>query len=116
MKILATVLAVGLFGAAAYAQQATAVQGWIEDGVAHTAGTPSADVKKSIAGGAPYVFVDDKSKSVWRIDNPDVVKGHEGHHVAFTGSMDKVAMTIHIDKVSMLKDQKPGPGPEAVGH
>ncbi|SNS97906.1 hypothetical protein SAMN05421770_103316 [Granulicella rosea] len=116
MKILASVLAVGLLGASAFAQQAAAVHGWIEDGIVHTAGTSSTDVKKSIAGGAPYVFVDDKSKNVWRIDNPDVVKGHEGHHVEFTGSMDKVAMTIHIDKLSMLKNQKPGPEPEAVGH
>jgi hypothetical protein len=30
--------------------------------------------------------------------------------------MDKVAMTIHINQLSMLKNQKPGPAAAAVGH
>jgi hypothetical protein len=116
MKRIALVLALGLLTSVAYPQDVTAIHGWIEDGIAHTPGSSSAAVKKNIDGGAPYVFVDDTSKNVWRIDNPDAVKGHEGHHVAITGSMDKVGMTIHINQLSMLKNQKPGPAAAAVGH
>ena len=67
------------------------------------------DVKKNISSGAPYVFVDDISKNIWRIDNPKALKGHEGHHVAISGGMDKVAMTTHINHLTMVKNQKPGP-------
>lgn len=115
MKRIAFAIALGLFASLAHAQHVDAIHGWIEDGIAHTPGSSSADVKKNIAGGAPYVFVDDLSKNVWRIDDPNVVKGHEGHHVAITGSMDKVAMTIHIDQLKKLKNQKPGPAADAVG-
>jgi hypothetical protein len=34
------------------------------------------------------------------VDNPDVLKGHEGHHVAVTGTM--TGDTIHVDSVKML--------------
>ncbi len=134
MKRMALVLAIGLstsvagvLPVAGFAQQPTNVSqkpmgdvsgmnGWIEDGVAHKPGTASADVKKSVAGGAPLVFVDDKSKRVYTIDNPEAVKGHEGHHVAFTGGIDSVNKTVHVTSISMLKSQKPGAADEAVGH
>ncbi len=116
MKKVASILAIGLLTSLTYAQDVTNIKGWIEDGIAHKPGTSSADVKKSISGGANYVFVDDASKQVWKIDNPDAVKGHEGHHISFTGGMDKTSMTVHIGKITMLKDQTPGPNSEAVGH
>ena len=36
----------------------------------------------------------------------EALKGDEGHHVSVTGKLDND--TLHVDKVSMLKDQKKG--------
>jgi hypothetical protein len=101
---------------ALHAQQVTGVHGWIEDGLAHKPGTTGDAVRKNVAAGAPLVFVDDKERHVWRIDDPEAVKGHEGHHVAFNGSMDPVGHSIHVIKLSMLKNQKPGADVDAIGH
>jgi hypothetical protein len=49
--------------------------------------------------------VDDASKTVYTIDDPDAVKGHEGHHVSVIGKMDDSGKSIHITKLSMLADQ-----------
>jgi hypothetical protein len=108
-------ISLGLFSAAAYGQDVSGLHGWIEDGTAKTPGTSSEAVRRSIVAGAKYVFVDDTSKNVWVIDDPEVVKGHEGHHVSIDGGIDKVAMTVHIGKVAMLKDQTPGAAADAVG-
>ena len=116
MKKIATILAVALLTSLTYAQDVTGMKGWIEDGISHKPGTSSADVQKNIAGGAKYVFIDDASKQVWIIDNPDAVKGHEGHHISFNGGQDKVSKTVHIGTITMLKNQKPGAAAEAVGH
>jgi hypothetical protein len=55
--------------------------------------------KKCIEGGQKAVFVADKDKMVWPIDNPDAVKGHEGHHVTVTGST--ANNTLHVDSLKM---------------
>jgi len=62
--------------------------------------------KKCIEGGAPAVFVNDKDGSVTPIHNADAIKGHEGHHVAVTGSM--MGDSLHVDKVEMVKGDKKG--------
>ena len=48
------------------------------------------------------VFVGDTDKSVLKLDNPDAVKGHEGHHVNVTGSVKDG--TLHIDKLAIAKE------------
>jgi hypothetical protein len=127
---LGMAMGAGILTAASYAQETSprdpavqkpmgdvsGVSGWIEDGTAHKPGTSSADVKSSVAKGAPLVFVDDKARRVWTIDNPQMVKGHEGHHVIFSGGIDSVAKTIHVTSLTMAKSQKPGAEAEAVGH
>ena len=115
MKRSLALLALGLCTFSCFAQQATAVKGWVEDGVAHTPGNSTETVKQAIASGAPYVFVDDTSKTVWRIDNPQAVKGHEGQHIAFSGTMVPNVNTIHIDHLRVLKNQKPGAAADAIG-
>ncbi len=115
MKHSLALLALGLVPSSCLAQQATAVKGWVEDGVAHTPGNSAETVKQAIAGGAPYVFVDDKDKIIWRIDNPQVLKGHEGQHIAFSGTMVPNVNTIHIERLRVLKNQKPGAAPDAIG-
>ena len=85
------------------------VSGYISDsmcGAKHNGSAPDAAcVKKCIGGGAKPVFVDDAKKEVYTIDDPDSVKGHEGHHVSVVAKMDDSAKTIHITKLSMLADQ-----------
>jgi hypothetical protein len=67
--------------------------------------TMKADKEKSIVGtigsdGAS--FVSDKDKSSWKIENPDDVKGHEGHHVKLTCHVNSKDKSIHVAKVEMV--------------
>ena len=116
MKRVVCALGLVLFTSAMLGEDIAGVHGWIEDGLAKMPGTPSEAVRRSILEGAKYVFVDDLTKNVYVIDDPEAVKGHEGHHVSVAGGMDKVAMTVHISKLTMLKNQKPGPAADALGH
>jgi len=56
--------------------------------------------KKCIEGGAKMVVVTDGDQKVLMVDNPDALKGHEGHHVAVTGTMK--GDSIHVDSTKML--------------
>ncbi len=60
--------------------------------------------KKCIESGAKAVFVTDDKKEVIPIHNQDAVKGHEGHHVKVSGSLDN--NELHVDKVEMLASAK----------
>ncbi|HLM81418.1 MAG TPA: hypothetical protein VK302_12410 [Terriglobales bacterium] len=86
-----------------FASDAQTVNGWVSDskcGVkganAHHAGC----AKKCIKAGASPVVVTDNDQKVLTVDNPDALKGHEGHHVAVTGHVD--GDKIHVDSVTML--------------
>ena len=46
------------------------------------------------------VIVTDKDQKVLMVDNPDVLKGHEGHHIAATGAVK--GDSIHVDSMKML--------------
>ena len=43
----------------------------------------------------------DNNGQSWTIDNPDAVKGHEGHEVTLRGHIDTAANTIHVKSVKM---------------
>ena len=43
----------------------------------------------------------DKDGKSWTIDNPDAVKGHEGHEVTLRGHIDTASNTIHVTSVKM---------------
>jgi hypothetical protein len=107
MKLFVVLLA--LSTVPALAADTSKVSGYISDsncGAKHNSSAPDAAcVKKCIDGGAKPVFVDDAKKEVYTIDDPDSVKGHDGHHVAVVGNVDESAKTIHISKLTMLKDQ-----------
>lgn len=68
-------------------------------GAKHTAATAAdqACAKKCIDGGAAAVFV--AGDKVYKIDNQDAIKGHEGHKVTINGKMS--GDTIHVDSVKM---------------
>lgn len=56
-------------------------------------GTVSADGK---------MFTADKTDKTWKIDNPDEVKAHEGHHVSVNATEDAATDSLHVNSVKML--------------
>jgi hypothetical protein len=118
MKLFLVVLALSSMPVMAADMSAAGVSGYISDsgcGAKHNASAPdTACVKKCIGGGAKPVFVDDAKKSVYTIDDPDAIKGHEGHHVSVVAKVNDADKTIHISKVTMLADQ--GTQPSASMH
>jgi hypothetical protein len=109
MKLFVVVLALSTIPAMAADMNAAKVSGYISDskcGAMHNGSAPNAAcVKKCVDGGANPVFVDDAKKTVYTIDDPDSVKDHLGHHVSVVAKVNDADKTIHISKVSMLKDQ-----------
>ena len=49
------------------------------------------------------VFVDEEKKAVWKIDNPDAVKGFYGDHVTVSAKADTDAKSVHIDSIEAAK-------------
>jgi hypothetical protein len=98
----------GFTALSAFAASTVTLDGWVSDskcGADHGAKDPDPDcVGKCIRGGAKPVFVDGNNK-VWAIDDPDVVKGHYGHHVSVVATVDPAKNEVHITKVTMLADQ-----------
>jgi hypothetical protein len=48
-------------------------------------------------------FVSDTDSKSWAIDNPDAVKGHEGHHVTLTAMVDNDKSAVHVKSLKMAK-------------
>ncbi|MGA8620836.1 MAG: hypothetical protein WB660_20210 [Candidatus Sulfotelmatobacter sp.] len=79
------------------------VKGWVSDEKCGAKGAndkAEACTKKCLAAGAKMVIVTDGDQKVLMVDNPDALKGHEGHHVAVTGSVS--SDSIHVGSVKML--------------
>jgi len=79
------------------------VNGWITDAKCGAKGANAAGeacTKKCVAAGEKMVIVTDVDSKVIAVDNQEALKGHEGHHVAVTGSMGKDSM--HVEKVKMM--------------
>jgi hypothetical protein len=56
--------------------------------------------------GGKTIFVNDRNKQSWDIENPDAVKGHDGHHIKLTATVDEANHSVTIDKVSMTSTRK----------
>jgi hypothetical protein len=79
------------------------VNGWVTDDKCGAKGTndkAEACTKKCLAAGAKMVIVTDKDQKVLMVDNPDALKGHEGHHIAVTGHV--MGDSIHVESAKML--------------
>jgi hypothetical protein len=79
------------------------VKGWVCDrncGARGANAGAEACTKKCLAAGADMVIVTDKDQKVLKVDNPDALKDHVGHHVAVTGS--ETADSIHVQSVKMI--------------
>jgi len=83
--------------------KSSTVNGWVSDDKCGAKGAnakAAACTKKCLDGGAKMVIVTDKDQKVLMVDNPDALKGHEGHHIAATGAVK--GDSIHVDSVKML--------------
>jgi hypothetical protein len=49
------------------------------------------------------MFVGDTDSKSWTIDNPEAVKGHEGHHVILTAQCDADKSEVHVMSLKMVK-------------
>jgi len=97
---LALVLAVA---APSFADDAQTVNGWVSDSKCGVKGAHEGAAectKKCIENGAAMVVVTDEDQKVLTVENPDALKGHEGHHIAVTGHID--GDKIHVDSAKML--------------
>lgn len=100
---LAALALVSLLATASVAGDATTVNGWISDSKCGAKGANAGAAectKKCLEGGASMVVVTDKDQKVLTVENPDALKGHEGHHVAVTGHVD--GDKIHVESAKML--------------
>jgi hypothetical protein len=85
------------------AMKDTTVNGWVTDsgcGVKGTNAEHAACTKKCLDKGAKLVVVTDTDKKVLTVDNPDALKGHEGHHMSVTGTI--TGDSIHVSGMKML--------------
>jgi hypothetical protein len=107
-KVLVLLLAVSfVFALSALAfddmGKSMTVNGWVADDKCGAKGANAgaeACTKKCLAAGAKMVIVTDKDQKVLAVDNPDALKGHEGHHIAVTGAVK--GDSIHVDSAKML--------------
>jgi hypothetical protein len=103
-SVLAAAACVLLAGAmTASAADTETINGWISDakcGVKGANAKAEACTKKCIEAGEKMVVVTDKDQKVLSVENPDALKGHEGHHVAVTGHV--TGDSVHVESVKML--------------
>lgn len=105
-KLLLLCLAVSLLlfmvGLAVAADSST-VNGYVSDSMCGAKGASTshaACMTKCLGKGAKAVIVTDADQKVLTVENPEVLKGHEAHHVAVTGHV--TGDSIHIESVKML--------------
>jgi hypothetical protein len=86
-----------------FAANTETVNGWVSDSKCGVKGAHEGAAectKKCIAEGANMVVVTDGDQKILTVDNPDALKGHEGHHVAVTGHV--TGDKIHVESAKML--------------
>jgi hypothetical protein len=101
------VLSIASFAFAGDDKGAT-VNGWVTDAKCGAKGANAggeACTKKCLAGGEKMVVVTDGDQKVLSVENPDALKGHEGHHVAVTGTMGKDSMKVGSVKMLGVGDK-----------
>jgi len=85
------------------AGKSTTVNGWVSDSKCAVKGanaSHAACAKKCADAGEKLVIVTDGDQKILAVDNQDALKGHEGHHVAVTGT--QTGDSVHVNGVKML--------------
>lgn len=99
---VASLFAFSLMSVMVFAESST-LNGYVTDtqcGAKGASATHAACVAKCVARGGKIAIVTDGDQKVLTVDNPEALKGHEGHHIAATGTV--TGETIHVDSVKML--------------
>jgi hypothetical protein len=108
LVVLLVLTVVLVMAAGAREAAGSATNGWVVDakcGVKGANAKAAECTKKCLGAGQKMAFVPDGTQDVLIVDNPESVKGHEGHHVAVTGQTDKEKKTIHVDSVKMMAEK-----------
>jgi hypothetical protein len=114
-KLLSFAMALA-FSAAAFAAPGKAdakngktetVTGIVSDAKCGAANHDADCVKKCEEAGSPLVIVNEKDKSVMSVKNPEMLKGHEGHHVRLKAQVNP-DNSLQVMNVSMMKSQPKG--------
>ena len=103
LLMLLLALSVLFLAVAVLAADSSTVNGYVSDskcGVKGTNAQHAACAKKCIDAGEKMVVVTDGDNKILTVANPDKLAGHEGHHVAVTGTVTGDA--IHVDSVKMM--------------
>jgi len=103
LLMLLLALSVLFLAVAVLAADSSTVNGYVSDskcGVKGTNAQHAACAKKCIDAGEKMVVVTDGDNKILTVANPDKLAGHEGHHVAVTGTV--TGDTIHVDSVKMM--------------
>jgi hypothetical protein len=103
-KLLALVLGLSvMYSVAAFAQDAAQGAG-ATDKTAASTNAPVKTIKGTVkTEGDKATFVSDDDQKSWDVENPEALKGHDGHHVQVTAHVYADKMAIHVMKVKMLK-------------
>ena len=70
----------------------------------HKGGAGLTRLKGKISDDGKSITTDKDSKT-WTIENPDAVKGHEGHDVKIKGHVDAANNSIHVMSVKMAGEK-----------
>jgi hypothetical protein len=108
-KVLAIAVILPVFVVAALtfagASKASTVPGYVSDSTcaakASTLGYIDCTTK-CLVKGSQTVLVVDQTQGILTIDNPEIVKGYECHHILVTGDVNIHTSVIHIYSVRML--------------
>jgi hypothetical protein len=66
------------------------------------------------ADGDKLTFVTDEDGKSWEVMNPEMLKGHEGHHVELNVHLYADKGVIHVHTVKMLENSKKQLGGQAI--
>ena len=95
---------------ASAADSSSTRSGWFSDEKCATARvadgrigpTGQACTRECLRKGVPMVFIDEKEKTVLRVDNPEIVAGREGDHVQIE-AVRRDTKTLHVTSVRVLE-------------
>ncbi len=109
--------ALALAGAGAAKEKTLRATGWVSDencGRQHTKPGGAGCIRKCMHGGQDIghpewkpqrmVFVRDSDKKIWVVQNPESLKGHEGHHVSLAGRFDAAKHSVAVSEVTTASD------------
>ncbi|MFZ0287035.1 MAG: hypothetical protein WAL32_17545 [Terriglobales bacterium] len=98
LLILAMALSVMMIGSS-FAQDTMG-----KDSGGMAASAPLKNIKGTVKfDGDKAMFVADKDKKSWDVINPEMLKGHDGHHVELSAHVYADKDAIHVMSVKMLK-------------